>query len=354
MIKDDNPIRMEENNEVRQSPSSSPYQSLGDRPEMELDLWEGQFNLSSLQGLVGLEEGQYEDFSRGTTCWAEDSVVTMGTVHQLREEVGQSLEEEKYQAVKQDNSELVRKIFVLEELLRDSELDHIQTKKEEGDRIKELESKLSLERKKNEDFVARIEYLEEENESLLQKSREREINVTNLISENEELSVKISDLEMENRDQTQQLQHGEKLDFAEEEKCDFERLSSSLSRLEQSETDSGCHIQDSEDLVSDLQLRLSEMETELRVLREEKKCVPDKISSLTAHSQTGKSLAEEINDITAEERKSQESEILELKKSLTAQEDVNRQLQIYIDAIILNIMEKNPELLEVQNKLLNH
>ena len=61
-------------------------------------------------------------------------------VHQLREEVGQSLEEEKYQAVKQDNSELVRKIFVLEELLRDSELDHIQTKKEEGDRIKELES----------------------------------------------------------------------------------------------------------------------------------------------------------------------------------------------------------------------
>ena len=47
---------------------------------MELDLWEGQFNLSSLQGLVGLEEGQYEDFSRGTTCWAEDSVVTMGTV----------------------------------------------------------------------------------------------------------------------------------------------------------------------------------------------------------------------------------------------------------------------------------
>jgi len=347
VIEDDNLIRMEENNEVRQSPSSSPYQSLGDRPEMELDLWEGQFNLSSLQGLEGLEEGQYEDFSRGTSCWAEDSVVTMGTVHQLQEEVGQTLQEKRYQAVKQDNSELVRKIFVLEELLRDSELDHIQTKKEEGARIRDLESKLSLERKKNEDFAARIEYLEEENESLLQKSREREINVTNLISENEELSVKISDLELENRDQTQELHQGEKLDFAEEEKCDFVRLSSSLSRLEQSETDSGCHIQDSEELVTDLQLRLSEMETELRVLRDEKKCVPDR-SPLT-----GKSLAEEIDDITTEERKSQDSEILELKNSLTAQEEVNRQLQIYIDAIILNIMEKNPELLEVQNKLLN-
>jgi len=63
---------------------------------------------------------------------------------------------------------------------------------------------------------------------------------------------------------------------------------------------------------------------------------------------TGKSLAEEIEDITGQEQKSKESEILELKKSLHSQEDVNRQLQSYIDAVILNIMEKNPELLEVQ------
>ena len=143
-------------------------------------------------------------------------------VHQLQEEVGQVQEDEKYLAVKQDNSELVRKIFILEELLRDSELAHIQTKKEEGDRIKELEGKLGLERKKNEDLAARIEYLEEENESLVEKSREKERDVTNLMSENEELNVKISDLEMENRDQTQQLSRQEKIDFAEEEKCEFE------------------------------------------------------------------------------------------------------------------------------------
>ena len=54
------------------SSSPSPYTSLGDRPEMELDLWEGQFNLSSLQGLEGLTEEEYEedyDYSRGSTCW---------------------------------------------------------------------------------------------------------------------------------------------------------------------------------------------------------------------------------------------------------------------------------------------
>ena len=50
---------------------------------MELDLWEGQFNLSSLQGLEGLTEEyqeEEEEYSRGSTCWGEDSLVTMGTV----------------------------------------------------------------------------------------------------------------------------------------------------------------------------------------------------------------------------------------------------------------------------------
>ena len=72
-----------------------------------------------------------------------------------------------------------------------------------------------------------------------------------------------------------------------------------------------------------------------------------------------KSLAEEIEAISAaededrdskQEGKSRETEIMELKASLSSQEDVNRQLQTYIDAVILNIMEKNPELLEVSNQ----
>ena len=72
-----------------------------------------------------------------------------------------------------------------------------------------------------------------------------------------------------------------------------------------------------------------------------------------------KSLAEEIEDISGaedentedkQEGKTRDSEIRELKASLSSQEEVNRQLQKYIDAVILNIMEKNPELLEVSNQ----
>jgi len=316
---------------------------------MELDLWEGQFNLSSLQGLQGLTDEEYEDYSRGATCWGGDSVVTMGTVQQLQEEVGELQEEhftdqKKYHSVKQDNSELVKKIFILEELLRDSELSHIQTKKQEENRIKELEGKLSLVRKKNEDFAARIEYLEEENTSLAQKSKEQDKTVSNLISENRELGVKISDLEVENTEQKQELQQN-KLYFVEEDRCVYEQIPHSLSRLEQSETDSGCHIQDSDDMVSDLQGRLTEMEAEIRVLRDQKSCVRQ-----NGQIWTDKSLAEEIEDTTSQERKSLEDEILELKNNLMSQEEVNNQLQSYIDAVILNIMDKNPELLEVQKK----
>ena len=70
-------------------------------------------------------------------------------------------------------------------------------------------------------------------------------------------------------------------------------------------------------------------------------------------------MAEEIEEISSpadepreikEEGKTTDTEILELKASLSSQEEANRQLQNYIDAVILNIMEKNPELLEVSNK----
>ena len=47
-------------------------------------------------------------------------------------------------------------------------------------------------------------------------------------------------------------------------------------------------------------------------------------------------------------RQSFETEIQELKKSLRKQEEVNAEQQKYIDSVILNIMDKHPELLEVR------
>ena len=66
------------------SSSPSPYTSLGDRPEMELDLWEGQFSLEAaeLQLSPDLEPGAAM-YRSGSTQWGQDSEVTMGTVRPL-------------------------------------------------------------------------------------------------------------------------------------------------------------------------------------------------------------------------------------------------------------------------------
>ena len=72
------------------SSSPSPYTSLGDRPEMELDLWEGQFSLqpadteaAELQLSPDLEPGAAM-YRSGSTQWGQDSEVTMGTVRPLK------------------------------------------------------------------------------------------------------------------------------------------------------------------------------------------------------------------------------------------------------------------------------
>lgn len=40
----------------------------------------------------------------------------------------------------------------------------------------------------------------------------------------------------------------------------------------------------------------------------------------------------------------------QMRKALQEQQDVNSHLRNYIDSVLLNIMEKYPELLEVRNK----
>ena len=42
--------------------------------------------------------------------------------------------------------------------------------------------------------------------------------------------------------------------------------------------------------------------------------------------------------------------MFQLQNCLTEQEHVNLQLQNYIDTVLLNIMERNPELLEIPKK----
>jgi len=269
--------------EGRSSTSSpSPYQSLGDRPEMELDLWEGQFNLSSLKFLDGdepdsldlssLTQEELESYRMGSTCWGKDSSVTMGTVHQLQEAVGRLQEvhdsdEARYQHVKHDNDSLVKKIFVLEEIIRDLEISNINAVKDSDRKIKELGIKLEFERKKSEDYAVIIQELETDNATLSEKSKELLEKLSEASILKEEAECKLAEYEIEHDIPKPDVIKC----FDDDKPCEV--YGQNYSGLDKSETDSGCHLQDqdSDDLVSELQMRLADMEKELRVVRDQNK-----------------------------------------------------------------------------------
>lgn len=320
------------------SSSPSPYQSLGDRPEMELDLWEGQFNLSGSRIVDGDDDSPEHDqetiYSGDTTWWGEDSAVSMSTVQQMQEAVRElNLDHEtfetKYNVLKQDNDSLAKKIFVLEEIIRDMEIQNINANKESEKKIKELEAKCTRTNENSELLNARLLEVEADNATLVDKNNELNEQLTRLkIESSASASICVNE--------------------------DLYGYSQNFSRLDKSETDSGCHLQDTDDQdiasdVSELQAKLSDLETELNVVKELNKNLLEQNKPSNGDE---KNLAQELRESLHQNKNTtNEEEIESLKKSLSSQEDVNHQLQKYIDAVILNIMEKNPELLEVKPEL---
>jgi len=370
---------------------ASPFTSLGERPEMELDLWEGQFNLSSpileqFTTSLSTEELQQLGLMEGdsSTCWGEDSTVTMGTVQQLQDQVGLLTEahitdEERYDIIKQDNTALSSRIFMLEEQLREAEERSEEALKEERKRNNELVEKLERERQiAHDNFSIKIQQVEIENEGLREKTaelqsildsatRERRVMEEQLaemqmmvLKENEEHKILKEEIEIKMKNWEEERESSNNI--IHELSLEIGRLKGS--KLENSETDSGCHLQD--DLYSEMPARIVEMEAELRVLRDHNACLVEKNQELEGEilskgiehgkdllfEQTNtKTLAAELEEISNKKNDEfEDTEISKLQNCLIEQEHVNLQLQTYIDTVLLNIMERNPELLEIPKK----
>jgi len=373
------------------APQASPFTSLGERPEMELDLWEGQFNLSSpileqFTTSLSTEELQQLGLMEGdsSTCWGEDSTVTMGTVQQLQDQVGLLTEahitdEERYDIIKQDNTALSSRIFMLEEQLREAEERSEEALKEEKKRNNELVEKLERERQiAHDNFSIKIQQVEIENEGLREKTaelqsildsatRERRVMEEQLaemqmmvLKENEEHKILKEEIEIKMKNWEEERESSNNI--IHELSLEIGRLKGS--KLENSETDSGCHLQD--DLYSEMPARIVEMEAELRVLRDHNACLVEKNQELEGEilskgiehgkdllfEQTNtKTLAAELEEISNKKNDEfEDTEISKLQNCLIEQEHVNLQLQTYIDTVLLNIMERNPELLEIPKK----
>ena len=122
----------------------------------------------------------------------QESVGRLQEVSELEEH------EVRYQSVKQDNNSLVKKIFVLEELIRDMEVANMDLTKESERKVRELELKLDLERKKSEDYLLRIQEIELDNATLSEKSEELHEKLSDMTLMKEEAECKLAEYEIEN------------------------------------------------------------------------------------------------------------------------------------------------------------
>merc|ERR1712029_707656 len=135
-----------------------------------------------------------------------------------------------------------------------------------------------------------------------------------------------------------------------------------LTRKNSSLSSANC---DGDDVFGDLPARMGEMEAEIRVLREQNKRYKESSEELQAalvsksleegrtllNSTDNKSLAQEFEAMSENETPEYlAAELSKMRKALQDQQEVNLHLRKYIDSVLLNIMEKYPELLEVRGK----
>jgi len=132
---------------------------------------------------------------------------------------------------------------------------------------------------------------------------------------------------------------------------EVEQLKSQKAEL--TRKNSGVENMNGEEVLGDLPARIADMEAEIRVLRDHNKRYKESNEELQA-ALVSKSLEEGRTLLNDTQDKSLAAEFdamseNEMRKALQDQQDINTHLRKYIDSVLLNIMDKYPELLEVRS-----
>uniref|UniRef100_A0A0K2T1X7 FIP-RBD domain-containing protein n=1 Tax=Lepeophtheirus salmonis TaxID=72036 RepID=A0A0K2T1X7_LEPSM len=309
-------------------------------------------------------------------------------VQMLQEQVGvlvesQATTDDKYTKVKQDNSSLTTRIHMLEEHIRDLEIKSEERIEDEQKRNKELIVRLEREKTLEiENYTIRLQTLERENSHLQEENSGLRTQVDHLKLEGhnkEELLQEIQTSHTFLQKQYTELEENlrKKQDSFSDKNLENSRLIEELYKETETLKDSlndrkndgfiGCGSADSDDDVfGNLASRISEMENEIRSLRDKNGSLQETNEELQAQMlnrglEEGKillngpsddSLAAEFEAMNENEEEEGQtigaSEYKKIRNALKEQQEVNTSLRRYIDGILMNIMEKYPELLEVR------
>jgi len=320
------------------------------------------------------DDGDMQDIHSDISI-EEDVIDLNNKVQQLQEQVGilsqnQVTTDERYTKVKQDNTTLTARIHMLEEHIREIEVRGEERLLEETRRNKDVVQRLEREKQLEiENYSIRLQGMEKDQRVLteevnnlraqLDKTREEKHGVEEQLSETQILLAREQEQHrvlQENRAREVEEWGDERatsLSIVQEMSREVEQLRNQ--KAEMAQNDSGMQIQDGEEVLGDLPARIAEMETEIRVLRDQNKRLHENNEELQAQMlnkglEEGRTLLmnqAHNNSLAAEFEAMSENE---MRKALQDQQDVNLHLRGYIDSVLLNIMEKYPELLEVRNK----
>lgn len=305
----------------------------------------------------------------------EDDIIDLhNKVHQLRDQVGslaesQVMTEDKYARVKQDNASMTARIHMLEESIRELEVRGEERMEEEKRRHKDMVSRMEREKHLElENYSIRLSTVEREYmrtteeltslRSELEKIREEKAGKEEQLVEAQQVIAKTRKEQkmMVDWHKKEEEERNDKLQESNHIIGELKKELQEVKRgsMEHRKVESREKLSDGDELLGDLTARIVDMEEELRLLREQNKTLNENNEDLQGQI-LNKGLVEGMRIIQETENSSLAAELEampenEMKIALQDQKDCNKQLKSYIDNVLLNIMEKYPELLEVRTR----
>jgi len=319
-------------------------------------------------------------------------------VQQLQEQVGhlaesQATTDDRYSKVKQENALLTQKIHMLEENIREVEIRSEERLESERKRNREALQRLDREKQLEiENYSIRLQTLEKEHGQLQHEAVQLRAQTERLKQEKADLEDQLSESRLALSEAESRVVKLEELSRREAERSDQDRNSSAQLIQELSKeveelrdkVSSGVHAGGrnlSSDIVdssgsggggagesmkgviggndnAEIRQRVSELDSEVRKLRDENRKLAESNEEMQAASLLGRGLEQGKTllsnyDAAPSSSMSIADELggmsdFQVKRALKEQQEVNGQLRAYIDGILMNIMEKYPELLEVR------
>ncbi|KAF4526260.1 hypothetical protein B566_EDAN010970 [Ephemera danica] len=331
-------------------------------PDLELDLWEGQFEFVGPQHPSALPPmsptslnlpvpNQPPNGNNGVSkssahIWVDD---ISEQVQMLQQQVSaladtQNNTDDRYGRMRQENAMLQARVMILEEQLREEQVRTEERLQDETRRHREIMTRVEREKQLElENGVIRLQAVERKASSL-------EDEVTRLRAQTERQALARHRAEETIGELEAQL-HSLRTEHAELQEHSHLRLEVESLRARTSSIERGTP--------SPAGGRGAELEAEVRALREESRGLREALEEAQAQllSQgleqgrtllgeqpvlglVGTSLADELEEMSSDK----------VRLALREQQEVNMQLRAYIDGILLNIVENYPQLLEVKSK----